>query len=207
MGKSNKKRAKTRDGDQSAEHPYWWCHQGEHPAWCVIPHADGDYGSDRACLSGWERQVRLSLPDAARIRREHNGEFAFDVHPYTLVVHLHQRYRECAPRIVMTPDPTNQGTRYDLTRDEAEALGRACWKVSCSSTGNPSENGHHSSRSTDDHPVDVLKRPSGCPHHILLPLLTFPVVDQSGRNPCGSRTGTPAPWRWWRGVATVHRGR
>lgn len=125
MGKSGKKRAKIWDGDQSTEHPYWWCHQGEHPAWCVIPHADGDYGSDRACLSGWERQVRLSLPDAARIRREHNGEFAFDVHPYTLVVHLHQRYRECAPRIVLSPGPTNQGTRHDLTRDEAEALGRA----------------------------------------------------------------------------------
>lgn len=67
----------------------------------------------------------LSLPDAARIRREDKGPFASDIHPYKMVVHLHQRYRECAPRVVMTPDPTNQGTRYDFTREEAEALGRS----------------------------------------------------------------------------------
>lgn len=69
--------------------------------------------------------VPLSLPDAARIRRKPKGPFVFDVHPYELVVFLHQRYRECAPRIVLSPDRTNEGARYDLTRDEAEALGHA----------------------------------------------------------------------------------
>lgn len=125
MSKSNKKRAKTADGNQDAELPYWWCHGAEHPDWCAVSHVDGDHGSDRGCLSGWERQVLLSLPDAARIRRADKGPFACDIHPYKMVVHLHQRYRECAPRVVMTPDPTNQGTRYDFTREEAEALGRS----------------------------------------------------------------------------------
>lgn len=109
----------------SGAHPYWWCHALAHPDWCRVSHQDGDFDSDRDCLSRWERQVRLTLPRAARIRREDRGEFEFDVHPAQLIVSLHQSYRECAPRIVVTPDEINQGTRYDLTRDEAEQLGQA----------------------------------------------------------------------------------
>lgn len=123
--KSDKKLAKTGNGDRDAELPYWWCRGAAHPVWCDVSHADGDFDSDRGCLSGWEREVLLTLPNSARIRREDKGLFACDVHPYKLCVYLHQEYRECAPRVVLTPDPTNQGTRYDLTRDEAEALGRA----------------------------------------------------------------------------------
>ena len=120
-----KKKAERKDCAPGGGHPYWWCHDQDHPAWCRGGHKDGDHGSDRDCMSWWERMVGLSLPDAARIRRKPNGPFVFDIHPYKLVLFLHQRYRECAPRIVLSPGPTNQGTRYDLTRDEAEALGRA----------------------------------------------------------------------------------
>ena len=124
---SKPERPSTASSSETADggHPYWWCHHLEHPAWCKVTHEDGDFSTDRDCLSGWERQVRLTLPDAARIRRQDRGEFEFDIHPAELCVFLHQRYRECAPRIVLSPDPTNHGTRYDLTHDEAEQLGHA----------------------------------------------------------------------------------
>lgn len=134
MGKKNTER---KDSARGGGHPYWWCHHQTHPAWCKGGHEDGDHGSDRDCLSDWERMVGLTLPDAARIRRKANGPFAFDVHPSKLVLFLHQRYRECAPRIVLSPDRTNEGTRYDLTRDEAEALGRALLEGVLLIDGNP----------------------------------------------------------------------
>lgn len=40
--------------------------------------------------------------------------------------------KKCKPRVVVMPDPINQGTCYDFTRDEAERLGQVLREVATS---------------------------------------------------------------------------
>lgn len=87
--------------------PHWWCHEHDHPAWCVIPHSRSDRSSDRDCVSAWERQTSLT-----------HG------HAQAVAVYLYQPYGACTPRIVLTPvGDTRAG--YELSCGEAEAVSRA----------------------------------------------------------------------------------
>ncbi|GAA5110097.1 hypothetical protein [Haloechinothrix salitolerans] len=79
----------------------------EHPAWCANHHSDDDRGSDRDCVSAWERQIRLA-----------HGQWR------ALVVHLHQPYGTDAPRVVLTPNSTNHPACHEFSRDEAKAVSR-----------------------------------------------------------------------------------
>lgn len=82
--------------------------EDEHPAWCANHHSENDSGSDRDCVSAWERQIPL-----AHGRRR------------ALVVHLHQPYGARVAYIVLTPNSTNHPACHELSRDEADAVSRA----------------------------------------------------------------------------------
>ncbi len=84
------------------------CEGREHPAWCANRHSDDDWGSDRDCVSAWERQIPLA-----------HGRWR------ALVVHLHWPYGADGPRVVLTPNSTNHPACHELSRDEADAVSRA----------------------------------------------------------------------------------
>ncbi|GAA5118304.1 hypothetical protein [Haloechinothrix salitolerans] len=112
------------DSDQT-HLPYWWHPDRDHPHWCRKPHEDGDYSSDRDCLSlhGFEKTIYPSLAEAARSEQ---SDGAVRINTVTeLEISLRQRYREYAPRVVIAPEYLTEGGPYELTRDEAEQLGRA----------------------------------------------------------------------------------
>lgn len=98
----------------------WWCHKAGHPKWCEVVH---DNEADPDCRSGWQRTVLLTLLDAARDLDAATGEL--EIEPVSLVVSLRNRYRECTPRVVVSPEPSWSGTRYDFTREEAEQVSQA----------------------------------------------------------------------------------
>lgn len=103
--------------------PYWWSHDLEHPRWCRAGHRDCDIDSDRDCWSRQDWTVRPTLPEAARTATQ-DGEMQVNA-VESLQVCLHQAYRECAPRVTITPEHLPDGSTYELTRDEAERLGHA----------------------------------------------------------------------------------
>lgn len=94
------------------------CPHHEHPAWCSEQHTIA--GDD--CYSDWRHEVQLTLPDAARTCD--NPTVQIQGNPVHLDIFLTQREHECTPRVVISPDPVTEGTRYELTGDEARVLGQ-----------------------------------------------------------------------------------
>lgn len=110
----------------------WWCHKVGHPKWCEVVHDDD---ADPDCRSGWQRTVLLTLLDAARDLNAATGEL--EIEPVSLVVSLRHRYRECTPRVVVSPEPSWSGTRYDFTREEAGQVGQAMLEAVMAGDGQP----------------------------------------------------------------------
>lgn len=137
MGKPKKKPKKqtemTKPGAVDSSHPSWWCHKLGHPTWCGAVHHENDV--DRDCRSSWSRSVLLTLPGAARSLNTQTDELRFD--PVNLVVSLCHRFRECSPRIVVSPDPTWGGTRYEFTAGEADRLCTAVLEAAVLIDGQP----------------------------------------------------------------------
>lgn len=117
------------DADDGTRLPFWWQHHRPHPGWCWIEHGDADSDGDRVCLSS-SRELRPSLPDAAQTHDDDSGQTGSNG-VEVLSVYLIQAYREYAPRVIITPQFLYEGSRYELTRDEAEQLAQALLEAAC----------------------------------------------------------------------------
>lgn len=95
------------------------------PSWCWGHHSADDGGPDRTHWSKWCAEIELSLPDAET--GEYCGEPFAD--PVVLQVCLTQHYRESTPRVLVEPEHTSDGSRYELTVAEAAKLAAAIAKA------------------------------------------------------------------------------
>ncbi|MTD55728.1 DUF6907 domain-containing protein [Amycolatopsis pithecellobii] len=99
--------------------PFWLT--TDCPKWCTETHQARHSGSDRAHWSDTDATVKLTLGQAVVL----DTDEGYTAYPPSLSVFLQQEYRETEPRVVVEPDFTDTGSRYDLTPAEAMQLGHA----------------------------------------------------------------------------------
>lgn len=109
-----------------AKRPYWQTEPC--PSWCWGHHDDGEHPTDeRKHRTRWEGRQVLSLAEPVATWHQTRGRYVFD--PVELMVHVQQGYRETEPRVIVEPEHTESGSRYDFTLAEAERIGRALLKA------------------------------------------------------------------------------